>query len=295
MKLLRFLVILTITLIIIMAIVVWFSPTVDDFRSDNPSWNGIMNVSSTHKATPLATLSYLPTLPHGSTLIIIPYLDFTPTDLEGIYRFVSQGGTLVLADDYGFGNQILEYMGLKVQFSGQPLLDPLMNYKNKRLPQISHIIASPITGNTESLTLNHATSLIYAEAGDTLALSSPYSFLDLNDNEALDEGEPTGPLPVISQHNLSSGRIILIADPSIFINSMANLASNRIFVQNIAAITTSELLIDQSHLPPTNLHQTKSLLASIRDSVTTPAGAVSLVILALTITLIPIWYERSRR
>ena len=294
MELRRFLVILTIALVIVLVMAVWFAPSNDDFRSDNPSWNGIKDMSSSYAASPLRSLSDLPLLSQGSTLILIPYLDFSPTELEALHSFVTRGGTLILADDYGFGNKVLIHLGLEARFSGHALLDPLFNYKNKNFPRISHIIASPITSNTESLTLNHATSLMNVETGDALALSSSFSFLDLNDNESWDEGEPTGPLPVISHHNLGSGRIILISDPSIFINSMENLASNRTFIQNIAAITISQLLVDQSHLPPTNLHQTKSLLASVRDSVTTPVGAVSLVIVALAITLMPIWHERRR-
>ena len=292
MELRRFLVILTIALVIILAVVIWFLPTNEDFRADNPFWNGTKDISSSYPASPLASLSDLPPSPPGSTLILIPYLDFTPAELEQLHTFVTQGGTLVLADDYGFGNQILEYLGLKARFSGQVLLDPMSNYKNKWFPRISHIIPSSVTINTESLILNHATCLTDVETGDALALSSVFSFLDLNDNQAWDEGEPTGPLPVISRHSLGSGQLILISDPSIFINSMETIESNYDFVQNIAAITTFRLLIDQSHLPPSNLHQTKNLLAYIRGWLITPVGTLSLVILALTITLMPIWQRR---
>ncbi|GAH71647.1 unnamed protein product, partial [marine sediment metagenome] len=264
MELRRFLVILTIALVIILAVVVWFLPTNEDFRADNPFWNGTKDISSSYPASPLASLSDLPPLPSGSTLILIPYLDFTPAELEQLHTFVTQGGTLVLADDYGFGNQILEYLGLKARFSGQVLLDPMSNYKNKWFPRISHIRPSSLTTNTESLILNHATCLTDVETGDALALSSVFSFLDLNGNEEWDEDEPTGPLPVISHHSLGSGQLILVSDPSIFINSMETIESNYDFVQNIAAITTFRLLVDQSHLPPSNLHQTKNLLAYIR-------------------------------
>lgn len=294
MELRRFLTILTIALVIILSAVVWFLPSNDDFRVENPFWNGIKNISSITQALPLASLSNLPSSPQGSTLIIIPYLDFTPSELEEISSFVTRGGTLVVADDYGFGNQILEYLGLEARFSGQTLLDPLSNYKNKWFPRIAHIISSPITRNTESLVLNHATSLTRIENDDVLALSSSTSFLDLNDNESRDEGEPTGPLPVISRHSLGSGQLILISDPSIFINSMENLDSNHTFIQNLAAITTSSLYIDQSHLPPSNLHQTKNLLAYTRDALTTPAGMLGLVVVSLTITLMPIWYRRRK-
>jgi len=289
----RFLVMLTIALVIILTVVMWLSPTNDDFRTDNPSWNGAKSVSSSYPVSPLESLSNLPPSPKGSTLILIPYLQSSSTELEALNSFITQGGTLILADDYGYGNQVLEYLGLKARFSGQPLLDPLANYKNKWFPRISPLQSGSLTNNIESLVFNHATCLTDVEATDVLAQSSSFSFLDLNGNQVWEEDEPTGPLPVISQHNLGSGQIILIADPSIFINSMETLESNYNFIQNIAAITTSNLLIDQSHLPPSNLHQTKNLLARIHGFLITPLGTLGLVILALTITLMPLWHKKK--
>jgi len=288
----RFLVILSIVLVLILTIVAWFFPSNEDFRADNPFWNGTRDIISSYLISPLQSLSDLPPLPQGSTLILVPYLEFTPAELGELNSFVTKGGTLVLADDYGYGNQILEYLGLKARFSGHILLDPLFSYKSKWFPRISHLASGSVTSDTESLILNHATCLTDVEASDFLALSSSFSFLDLNGNQAWDEGEPNGPLPVISQHNLGSGKIILVSDSSIVINSMETIESNYTFIQNIAAITTSELLIDQSHLPPSNLRQAKNLLASIREPFTTPVGAVGLVIVALTVTLIPIWYKK---
>jgi len=140
--------------------------------------------------------------------------------------------------------------------------------------------------------LNHATCLTDVEADNILALSSSFSFIDLDGNQAWNGDEPTGPLPVISRHNLGSGQVILVADPSLFINSMQAIESNDHFIQNIAATTTTELLIDQSHLPPSNLNQTKELLAYLRNALVTPVGSLTLVIAALTITLMPLWHER---
>ena len=294
MELRRFLVILTIVLIILLTIVVWFFPSKEDFRVENPFWNGTRDISSAIPALPLESLFDLPTSPLGTTLILIPYLDFTPAELEELNSFVTQGGTLILVDDYGYGNQILEYLGLKARFSGQVLLDPLFSYKNKWLPRISHLRASSVTNDTESLVFNHATCLTDVEANEVLAQSSSFSFLDLNGNQVWDKDEPTGPLPVISHHNLGNGQIILISDPSLFINSMEIIEDNYSFIQNIAAITTARLLIDQSHLPPSNLHQTKNLLADIRGYLITPVGTLGLVILALTIALMPIWHKKER-
>ena len=289
MRLRKFLAILTVALVVVLAVLVWFFPSNGDFRSDNPSWNGLEDMSTAYTAMPLKSLSDLPLLSQGSTLILVPYLDFTPAELEGLHRFVTRGGTLVLADDYGFGNHVLEYLGLKARFSGGVLLDPLFCYKNKWFPRIFHFESSPITSDVESLVLNHATCLTSVETSDALALSSSSSFLDLNGNEEQDEGEPAGPLPVIARCDLGSGQIILISDPSIFINSMENMGSNHEFIQNITSTASSGLLVDQSHLPSSNLQQSKSLLASLRKSFSSPVGAVTVVILTLAVTLLPVW------
>ena len=289
MELRRFLGVLAIALVIILTIVVWFFPSNEDFRTENPFWNGTRDISSSYPALPLESLSDLPSSPQGTTLILIPYLDFIPAELETLNSFVTKGGTLILADDYGYGNQILEYLGLKARFSRQTLLDPLVNYKNKNFPRIFRLKPGSLTSNVESLVFNHATCLGNVETGNTLALSSLFSFLDLNGNQTRDTDEPTGPLPVISQHNLGSGQIVLISDPSIFINSMEEMEGNDILIQNIVAAATKSLLIDQSHLPPSDLHQAKNLLAQIRSFLATPLVTLGLVILALIITLRPIW------
>ena len=294
MKLHRFLVICTVAVIIILVIVVWFFPSNDDFRTENPFWNGTRDISSSYSVSPLKSMDDLSTSYQGAALILIPYLDFTAVELEELESFVIQGGILILADDYGHGNQILKYLGLKARFAGQALLDPLSNYKNKWFPRISLTISSFVPNDVESLVFNHATALTGVEIGDTLAQSSSFSFLDLDNNQEWNGDEPTGPMPVISRHTLGSGQVILISDPSIFINSAVKKENNSTFIQNIIGDTTTMLFIDQGHLPPSNLHQTKDLLAVIRSSLATPAGILGVVILILTITLMPIWHERRR-
>lgn len=288
----RFLVILTIVLVIILIIVAWFLPPNDDFLAENPFWNGTSDISTSYQAIPLKSLSELPPSPQGTTLILIPYLSGTTSELEQIKSFVTRGGRLILADDYGHGNQILEYLRLGARFSNQTLLDPLVNYKNQQFPKITHFKPNPLTSNNESLIFNHATCLVNVTANDTIALSSAFSFLDLNGNERQDKNEPTGPLPVISQHSLGSGQVILISDPSLFINSMETIGGNSSFIQSIAA-TTASLYLDQSHLPPSELLQTKSLLAQARGWLATPLGTSGLVIVALVAALKPIWYKKK--
>ena len=200
---------------------------------------------------------------------------------------------MVLADDYGYGNQVLSYLGIEARFSGEALLDPLFSYKNEQLPRIFNLSPDSVTDDVDSLVFNHATCLTDVEAGDVLALSSSFSFLDLNDNQKCDEDEPTGAMPVISSHAQASGRVILVSDPSIFINSMGTLEDNYGIIENIAGVSSSQLFLDQSHLPYSDLHHTKDLLADVRGVLITPAGTLALVAVLLIIILRPMWPRKG--
>ena len=155
-------------------------------------------------------------------------------------------------------------------------------------------MAARLTMDIESLVFNHATALANVTPQETLAFSSSMSFLDLNGNDSLDNGEPVGPLPVISSQDFGNGTVILISDPSLFINGMQPLADNDDLISNIATLAPLRLLIDSSHLPPSALTRAKHFVASAGEVLSTPAGASILVALSLAITLIPIWKQRRQ-
>lgn len=291
----RFLTIITLFVIIILVATVQLSPLGDDFRQANLSWNGVSDVASATGATRLASLADLPPTPVGTALLLVPYTPFSLPRLEELRAYLTEGGTLVLADDFGHGNQLLSFLGLTARFSGSMLLDPVFHHESQKFPWIPRITTARLMMNIESLVFNHATSLVNVTSRETLASSTSLSFLDLNGNESLDDDEPIGPLPVISRHDYGDGSVILVSDPSVFINGMQPLANNSHLISNIAAIAPSRVFIDQSHLPHSTLDDARNLLASLRDVLSTPVGASVLVALSLTIALIPLWKERRRR
>jgi len=288
----RFLITITIILIAGLIMAIWFFPINEDFRVENPFWNGIKNMSTQYHMQPLDSLADLPLSPDGVTCITIPYLGYTPAELEQLNHFISSGGRLILADDYGHGNQVLEYLGLGARFTGQTLLDPLINYKNKYFPRIVNFQSDPLTSNTDNLVFNHGTSLTGVNAADAIAQSSPFSFLDDNENGLREDTEPTGSMPVLSRHDLGSGHVILVADPSLFINGMDKVEDNAEIMQNISS-TTDVLYIDQSHLKTSELQLSKSWLRQVRGLFTNPAGTVALVAAAIAATSIPVWRKKK--
>ncbi len=292
MALRRFLMLIAALTLVSLVAAAWFLPNSEDFRIENGSWNGLSQLYTASSFQSLTSTDELPPSPEGTTLVLIPYLDYSTTELEKIREYVSRGGNIFLADDYGYGNRLLAYLGMEARFSGQNLLDPLINYRNENFPRIVHLGSDPLTDGTESLVFNHATSLLHVDSDDAIALSSPFSFLDSNDNGNKDTGEPAGPLPVISRHQLGNSQVVLVTDPSIFINGMESLGDNARFIQNISA-TSTLLLIDQSHLETSELGRTQGWLKAVRRFLAGTTGTVFIITVAVFAALLPVWYRRK--
>ncbi len=160
----------------------------------------------------------------------MPYEQFSEAELTQVRSYVSSGGTLVLLDDYGFGNQVLSSLDLNMRFTGQPLLDPLFDYRNKWLPKITDFTSTPLSANVSSIVFNHATALNGTSDATVVGYSSSFSFMDTNANGAWDEGEPNGPFAVAAYTKMGQGYVVAIADPSLLINGMINLDDNLQFI-----------------------------------------------------------------
>ena len=282
---------LILPILVAVAVLVWFYPSNSDFRVENPSWNGARDFVTEFEALTLDSLDALPATSQGTTLVIIPYLKFNLADLQNLEDYVTSGGRLIVLDDYGFGNDILEYLGLKTRFSGTQLLDPLFNYKNSNFPKIIDFDPGLATSGVESIIFNHATSMDNIPQDKVMAWSSPFSFLDENQSSEWDEGEMKGPFPVAAKFEIGKGDFILIADPSILISSMVNIDDNRQFLKNIAE---GQILLDQSHLPEAALDEAKRDLQVTHTVLASIGGSLGLIVLILALTLRPIWHKREQ-
>lgn len=238
---------------------------------------------------PIDSLSNLPHAAKGTTLVEMPYTRYSESELAQIGAYVANGGTLLLLDDYGYGNQVLGSLNAGIEYSGKPLVDPLFDYRTKLLPKITDFASDKIATNVSSVVFNHATTLKVTDA-KVVAYSSSFSFLDENNNQKCDAAEATGPLPVIAYQQIGQGYVVAFTDPSMLINSMIGLDDNRQLVGNAIRFqaATPEVFIDQSHLDSTALDHSKSTLDLIYQAVASPVGAILLVTALLAVTFYPI-------
>jgi hypothetical protein len=146
----------------------------------------------------------------------------------------------------------------------------------------------------EHLNFNYATVLVGAPADSVLATSSSFSFLDANGNGAADDGETVGRQAVMCRQALEQGQVVLLSDPSIFISSMMT-GDNLKLAENVAAASGAGVYFDRAHLATSNLRLAKDCLRTLREFAFRPPVAVTLIVVILAITLVPVWRKNDNK
>ena len=294
MPLWRFLCFLLLGLLGMILLTVWFFPTTTDFRTQNPFWNGLENFSNEFAATAIDSLTALPEDTDNVVLLVIPYAKLDGVALERLRRYVEKGGTLILADDYGYGNDVLKHLGVPARFQGVPVLDPLFNYHSAVFALATNLAPSPITEGVSSIAFNYGT-VLEGEGLNEVAFTSGFSFQDSNNDGVHGVGEPRGPFPVVAYTTVGAGRLVLIADPSIFVNTMFGAKDNATLTRNLIHTAGDDpmVFIDQSHLRFSRLDELRSTLGFIREVVARPGIITTLSFLTIIIVLSPIWRKKE--
>jgi hypothetical protein len=220
-----------------------------------------------------------------SILIIGPSLVFSDEEADYIIHFLSDGGKVLLANDFGTGNDLLIKINSSTRFSSSLLFD-LAYEKKPQFGVVFDLQKHPITTNVSRVLLNYATALIVGDNTTVLANSSHGSWLDSNMNGRMDRWERKGPLPILAIERYGEGELILLSDPSVLINLMNKYLDNSIFIDNLLGYLGSErdvIVIDESHRDTTKSFASFFFWASI---LTTAQKIGLLLILGTTLFVI---------
>jgi hypothetical protein len=135
----------------------------------------------------------------------------TPLDPERVLSYLSAGGRLILADDYGSAGPLYERLGISREVGPLPAGTPLYR-KNPGLP-----VATP----QRNTALGRSASELVANHPAYFHSALPATFAFAPGAGLLIEG------------TLGRGRFVAIADSSLFINNMLDLAGNRALLQRM--------------------------------------------------------------
>jgi hypothetical protein len=241
-----------------------FNTTKEDFSTYNTDWNGASRIqdlaaSEGYTTRDIFALNEVGSSGNGVLVMLNPNktVAVTSEDTSSMKTFVQNGGSLVLANDFGNANAILSGLGVagSVRFNGALLSDSVSRGVDSAHPLVTNISSSGLTAGVHTLYFNYGTALIIpASASNVTALaqSAPTSYLRASSGNNAPIAGSGGAHPVLASVAYGKGRIILLSDPSVFINGMLDQADNQqLFTSMIANLTGGNtavpILFDQSH------------------------------------------------
>lgn len=164
---------------------------------------------------------------NGVLFIIGPEIGFSDIEIEKIENFLENGNTLVIADDFGTSNQILEKLNISNKFTKNKIND-IFYISNENL--IEYQIPESHGGGVLVTNIPTYTSKTGFITTSNFSKSS----------------SKTGSLTLISEMNYGNGKIILIADPDVFTNGLYEYNQN--FLENfLERLNSDHIYIDEIH------------------------------------------------
>jgi hypothetical protein len=233
--------------------------------------------------------------PQTSSLVIIgPTKAFSSAEGQIVGDFVRGGGKLLLADDFGSGNSLLEQMGATSRFSN----DLVMDLAFEKQPEFSvafDFTPDPTTANVTTALLNYPSSLTVDPSNtEILARSSVGSWLDTNGDLLRQWEEPRGPFPILARETMGAGAILLLSDPSVLINGMAAYMDDSLLATNLVnyvCLGRTQVMFDESHR--TFFDPVKVAMEFTGKMSGNSKMAISLLVLVLTLWITTDLVDRS--
>lgn len=243
----------------VVAVVVAASTSTTAFGLYNAAWDGASDLrSSAEDAGATSTVArnttaYAAQSPNETVAVVLsPDRAYGAGERQRIETFVRNGGTLVVAEDYGtHSNDLLGAVGARARLDGRSLRDERYNYRSPAMPVARNVTDHALVDGVGRLTLNHGTAVV-PNGATVLARSSAYAYLDADGDGDLDDAESVEAYPVATVEQVGRGEVVVVGDPSLFINAMLDRSGNRQFAANLFG-SHAHVLLDYSHaarLPP---------------------------------------------
>jgi hypothetical protein len=191
-------------------------------------------------------------LPDYPVLVILgverPYL---PDEIDTIDGFVSNGGCLLLADDFGYGNTLAARFGLG--FSLRRLYSSSFD-RNPSFPKLN----ASLSNAPYSLISDRPCALEKVSDSEVDAWTSSDTWMDEDGDGERDYEEQSNPYPVVAHRGWKNGFIIIASDPGLFINDMWGRADNSAFFMDCMGRHFSQavwMIFDETRHKPDALRE----------------------------------------
>jgi hypothetical protein len=282
---------------LLMLSVGYYWPIQEAYHPLNQDWNGCSKIASvTENATFL--LSYDKPLPNSTSLLAIigPSMNFSGRESSSIGNFLKNGGIVLLADDFGTGNSLLEGLNVSARFSGEPLADLYYYSKNPDFPIITDFSPSRATDNLSAIVLDRPSYLNTGNSSSVIKIgsSSPFSFIDPSGTGRPSPNETINSYTVLATVRIGRGLLLLVADPSMFINDMISLYDNVRLFQNALKMGDGSVIFDAAHLVRAPLTDWRIMLRGGFDSLRLGKTGMYLPVVVVTALVLAFSFQLLR-
>ncbi|MDD3069852.1 MAG: DUF4350 domain-containing protein [Methanoculleus horonobensis] len=237
--------------IIIAATLLLFQQTTTDaeYSRYNIEWSGTSGFFSqveAYRGTGVTDCTAIRNMQGGLLIIIAPDRLFTPAEIESLQEYLAGGNTIFIADESSAANPLLTALGSSIRIGARNLSSVDREFQNPGLILARSCADHPLLEDVDTLLLNRPAALT---GGETLAASTFLSWVDEDGDQQIDTGETMGRHAVLARETLGGGEVIVLADGSIFINGMTELAASRDnsrFIENLLELRP-RLAVEQAH------------------------------------------------
>lgn len=153
--------------------------------------------------------------PEDSLILLHPV---NTLDKDSLGRFMKAGGRVILLDDFGTGDGLLEHFGMERVAAPEHPANALR--KNPQLAIAEPASAHPVVSDVTRVVTNHPTGLRHPDLSPILKI-----------RVAPDAPNGEQDVVIAVAGAVGQGRLLVVGDPSIVMNSMLRYPGNRAFAK----------------------------------------------------------------
>jgi hypothetical protein len=168
------------------------------------------------RVVPTSQIDFHELKPDDGLLLLYPEKNL---DVDELSKFMRAGGRVVMLDDYGRGDSLLEHFGIERVASPRHPAEFLRH--NPQLALAEPASAHPVVSDVNRVVTNHPTGLSHPELSPVLKIRG--------------DGEPD--VIVALAGAVGQGRLLAVGDPSTVMNSMLRYSGNKSFARGLIRYT----------------------------------------------------------
>jgi len=239
-----------------------------EFSRYNVGWNGtseFFDLQNRHTTEDITNISSLSGKQNSTLLIIAPKKPYSAHELSEYRSFIQRGNIIILVDDFGTGNDLLRGIGSSIRFLPGIVASVDRAYNDSFAIVSYPVFDHPLTKNVSSLVLDKGAAL---EGGEPLIKTTLMSWIDTDNNGRITKKELLGKYTILTHEHIGKGELIVLSDPSVFINGMNGIDDkwdNRKFIKNILALSDHQL-IDQANSRTSDTDGYSTIMENLKSS-----------------------------